>query len=95
MQVLPANDPWNAPVDLSPVDPNSGVILGKIGTSTPLHPDFGANYGGGPFGIPYIVVPDSQTRVPVTFDYADESDARPYPIPPNPPIEPATATIIF
>jgi hypothetical protein len=26
--------------------------------------------------------------VPVTIDYADESDAGPYPIPPNPPIEP-------
>ncbi len=75
-------------MDVSPVDPNSSLILGKIGTSTPLHPDFGANYGGGAFGIPYIVVPDSQTTVPVTFDYADESDAGPYPIPPNPLIEP-------
>src|ERR1700761_3086124 len=88
MQVFPASDPWNEGVDLSPVDPNSAVILGKIGTSTALHPDFGANYDGGPFGIPYVVVPDSQPKVSVTFDYADESDAGPYPIPANPPIEP-------
>jgi Putative Ig domain len=88
MQVFPASDPWNEAVDVSPVDANSATILGKIGASTPLHPDFGANYNGGPFGIPYIVVPDTQPSVPVTFDYADESDAGPYPIPPNPPIEP-------
>lgn len=88
LQVFPANDPWNQAIDAMPVDPNSSTILGKIGTSTSLHPDFGGNLGGEPFGIPYVVVPDSQARVPVTFDYADESDAGPYPIPPNPPIEP-------
>lgn len=88
LQVFPPSDPWNQPVDVAPVDGNSAAILARIGTSTPLHPDFGANYGGGPFGIPYIVVPDSQAKVSVSFDYADESDAGPYPIPANPPIEP-------
>lgn len=34
-----------------------------------------------------IVVPGSQSKVPVTFDYQEESDPGPYPIPPNPPIE--------
>jgi hypothetical protein len=52
-----------------------------------LHPDFGANWDGGPFGIPYVVVPGTQPKVPVTFDYADESDPGPYPIPANAPIE--------
>jgi uncharacterized protein (TIGR03437 family) len=33
------------------------------------------------------VVVNGQAKVPVTFDYADESDPGPYPIPPNPPIE--------
>jgi hypothetical protein len=32
-------------------------------------------------------VPASQPGIPVTFDYDDESDPGPYPIPPNPPIE--------
>jgi hypothetical protein len=32
-------------------------------------------------------VPGNQPRVPVSFDYADESDPGPYPIPANPPIE--------
>ena len=34
-----------------------------------------------------VVVAGSTPKVNVTFDYADESDAGPYPIPPSPPIE--------
>jgi hypothetical protein len=34
-----------------------------------------------------VIVPSNQATVPVSFDYADESDAGPYPIPMNPPIE--------
>jgi hypothetical protein len=34
-----------------------------------------------------MVAPSSQAGVPVSFDYADESDRGPYPIPPNAPIE--------
>ena len=34
-----------------------------------------------------VVVPGDQPRVEVTFDYDDESDPGPYPIPPNAPIE--------
>ena len=33
------------------------------------------------------IVPPTQPGVPVTFDYADESDRVPYPIPANVPIE--------
>ena len=42
---------------------------------------------GAPIGIPYVVVPGTQKKVPVTFKYADESDPGPYPIPPDAPIE--------
>ncbi|HRP07808.1 MAG TPA: hypothetical protein PLL69_04910, partial [Gemmatimonadales bacterium] len=87
-RIFPASDPWNTPIDQVPVDPNSAAIIAKIGATDRLHPDFGANWNGGPFGIPYIVVPDTLTRSAVTFDYASESDPGPYPIPPNPPIEP-------
>ncbi len=87
-RIFPATDPWNQPVDTAQVDPNSLAILSKIGLTTTLHPDFGANWNGGPFGIPYIVVPDTQPRLPVSFMYSDESDAGPYPIPANPPTEP-------
>ncbi|MBL8987643.1 MAG: hypothetical protein JNJ80_15325, partial [Gemmatimonadetes bacterium] len=85
--LFPADNPWNQPVDTAQVDPNSATIIASIGATKAFHPDFGANWNGGPFGIPYIVVAGNQTRVPVTFDYFDESDPGPYPIPPNAPIE--------
>ena len=53
----------------------------------PLHPDFGPVWEGVPIGIPYVVVPGTQKKVPVAFKYADESDSGPYPIPPDAPIE--------
>lgn len=84
---FPDDNPWNTPIDQEPVDPNSANIIASIGLNKNLHPDFGANWNGGPFGIPYVVVPGNQPRVPMTFDYDDESDPGPYPIPPNPPIE--------
>lgn len=84
---LPDDNPWNTPVDGAPVDPNSDALIASIGLTKGLHPDFGANYGGGPFGIPYIVVSGGTAGVNVTFDYADESDPGTYPIPANAPIE--------
>jgi len=84
---FPDDNPWNTPIDTEPVDANSANLINSIGPDRNLHPDFGANYNGGPFGIPYIVVPGSQARVPVSFYYNDESDPGPYPIPPNAPIE--------
>ena len=44
-------------------------------------------WDGAPNGIPYVLVGGTQAKVPVSFDYADESDPGPYPIPPNAPIE--------
>jgi Bacterial Ig-like domain (group 2) len=88
--IFPADNPWNTPIDTAAVDPNSAAIISNIGATTAFHPDFGANYNGGPFGIPYVVVSGTQALVNVTFDYADESDPGPYPIPPNPPIEPGS-----
>ncbi|MBI4942605.1 MAG: hypothetical protein HY830_17830, partial [Actinobacteria bacterium] len=49
--------------------------------------DFGANWDGGPFGIPYGVGAGTQAKVPVRFEYADESDRGPYPVPRNAPVE--------
>jgi len=69
------------------VDPNSDVLIASIGADANLHPDFGADYNGGPFGIPYLVVDGSVPAVPVSFAYANESDPGPYPIPPDAPIE--------
>jgi hypothetical protein len=85
--LFPQTNPWNTPISASPVDPNSANLIASIGLTTKLHPDFGANWNGGPFGIPYIVVPGTQKRKAITFDYSNESDPGPYPIPTNAPIE--------
>jgi hypothetical protein len=84
---FPANNPWNTAIDTQPVDPNSAKLIASIGDGTGLHPDFGANWDGGPFGIPYMVVGGTQAKVPMSFQYADESDPGPYPFPSNVPIE--------
>jgi hypothetical protein len=86
-QVFPADNPWNTDISSQPVDPNSVALIASIGMSTGLHPDFGTVWNGAPNGIPYVVVSGTQSKVPVTFDYAGESDPGPYPIPPNAPIE--------
>jgi hypothetical protein len=85
--MFPADNVWNTPVDSLPVDPNSAAYINSIGYNTYLHPDFGADWNGGPFGIPYTTVPGNQPRVAVTFGYAGESDPGPYPIPTAAPIE--------
>lgn len=87
LQVFPADNPWNLDVSGEPVDPNSDALIASIGLDTGLHPDFGTVWNGAPIGIPYVVVSGSQPKVPVTFQYADESDPGPYPIPPDAPIE--------
>jgi hypothetical protein len=84
---FPDDNPWNTPIDTASPDPNSAALIASIGVGTALHPDFGANLNGGPFGIPYIVVAGSTPGVTVTFDYAAESDPGPYPIPAGAPIE--------
>jgi len=86
--MLPADNIWNAPIDTLPVDPQSQTYINTIGANRTLKADFGSGlWEGGPIGIPYITVPGTQPRVPITFDYDDESDAGPYPIPPDAPIE--------
>ena len=84
---FPAGDAWNTPVDHASIDPNSDALIASIGRDKPLHPDFGTVYDGAPSGIPYIIATRSTPRVPVTFEYKDESDLGLYPIPPNAPIE--------
>jgi hypothetical protein len=69
-QVLPATNWWNQDVSAAPLDSNSAQYVSWIGATRQVHPDFGPP----PYGIPYVVVAGDQARVPVTFQYADESD---------------------
>jgi hypothetical protein len=86
-EVFPPNNPWNQRVNRLPVARNSAKLIASIGLSDPVHPDFGTVYNGAPNGIPFTVVSNRTRRVPVRFQYADESDRGPYPIPANAPIE--------
>jgi hypothetical protein len=91
---MPASSYWHADVRSLPVHEKSAAWVNTIGATLPLRTDFGSGlWEGGPIGIPYVVVPGTQPRVDVEFDYWEESDpgapGEPpgYPIPPNPPIE--------
>ncbi|MEI7742221.1 MAG: hypothetical protein WCK58_00570 [Chloroflexota bacterium] len=76
--VFPADNVWNVRVDGRAVAPNSATMVASIGKTATFHMDFGS-YAG--YGIPYQVVDATTPRRTVTFDYADESDPGPYPIP--------------
>jgi hypothetical protein len=82
--VFPADNPWNRDVSGDPVDPRSDAYIASMGASTKLHPDFGSDPT---FGIPWVAGPGAQPKVPMSFDYADESDPGPYPFPPDAPVE--------
>src|SRR5664279_6241431 len=80
--IFPAANAWNQRVDTLPVAADSAQLIGSMGATTGLHPDFGSGlYDGAPIGIPFDVVSKSTPRSRVTFDYADESDKVSYPIP--------------
>jgi hypothetical protein len=90
-QVFPVTNWWNLDISAAPVDGGSesfidfvsGRTLANPSAVRRMHPDFGPP----PYGIPYVVVPGTQSAVPVHFvDYPEQSDAgapgRPgYPIP--------------
>ena len=86
-QIFPSDNPWNQDISGEPVDSNSAVLIASIGNDTGLHPDFGTFWDNRPMGFSYVVVPGTLAKSQVSFDYADESDSGPYPIPLNPPIE--------
>jgi hypothetical protein len=87
--MFPADNVWNTPITNLPVDPHSAQWLASMDSATTnLHPDFGPSGDPStPYGIPYTVVSPSQPLVPVTFQYADQSDPGPYPFGPDTPIE--------
>lgn len=86
-EVFPPDNPWNRDISRDPVDPRSERYIANIQAhgDPNLHPDFGSNPD---YGIPYVVVPAEQPRVPIRFtEYGDESDPGPYPVPLDAPIE--------
>src|SRR6202041_1262565 len=86
---FPADNLWNQNIANATVDPNSAAIISFIGTSDPVHPDFGSGeFNGSSIGIPYIVVDSDQAPVAVNYtESGDESDPGPMPVPASAPIE--------
>ena len=82
--VFPADNAWNRDVSADAVDPRSDAYIASIGGDRFLHPDFGSDPS---YGIPWTSVPGTQPRVPMSFDFDDESDPGPYPFPPSAPVE--------
>ena len=84
--LLPANNVWNRDISALPTAAGSAAIIQAIDPQNMahLHPDFGSDPS---YGIPYNVVGSGQPKLSVGFDYADDSDPGPYPIPPNPLVE--------
>ena len=83
--IFPADNPWNTRIDDTskfPVHANSATYLSKMSPATHLHPDWG-DWSTNHYGIPWQVVPSTQPAVPMTFQYATESDPGPYPFPAN------------
>jgi hypothetical protein len=84
-RMFPPDNPWNQDISAAPVHPRSAAYIESIGAGVNLHADFGSHPE---YGIPYVVAPAGQPRVPVEFvEYGDESDPGPYPIPPDAPVE--------
>ena len=86
--LFPADNAWNRRVDTLPVAAGSGATVAAIGSAKTMHADFGSGlWDGGPIGIPVTIVGKAQRKSAVAFEYADESDRGPYPIPPGVRIE--------
>ena len=92
--IFPLDNPINQNISQSPVDSRSDAIISLIGTPT-VKPDFGSGlWEGRPIGIPYILVCNSQSKIPIVFrgndydnNYGSQSDPGPYPVPLSAPIE--------
>jgi hypothetical protein len=79
---FPADNYWHADISRLPVHVRSAQWLSHMqGSTRRLHADFGPSFGAQPvpYGIPVTIV-NGITRVPVSFDYADESDKVRYPL---------------
>lgn len=81
--MFPLENEWNRDISAEPADAHSADYLAYMGAgSLYLQPDFGGQYGQ-----PYLVVPSTQPRVPMSFLYASQSEPGPYPFPADVPIQ--------
>jgi hypothetical protein len=94
ISIFPSDNQLNRNISQDQVDSHSDAIIALIGTPS-VKPDFGSGlWEGNPVGIPFILICNGQTKIPVVFrannydgNYGNESDPGPYPIPLTAPIE--------
>jgi hypothetical protein len=84
MQIFPADSAWNEDISRRPVRTNSDALIAQISGDL-----LSSRRALRVFKeMNFVLVPDSQLPVPITFTYyGNESDPSPYPIPANLPIE--------
>ena len=86
--MFPADNVWNTNIAKLPVNKHSAAWLASMDSATTyLHPDFGPNPGGYPYGIPFTIVTRKHKLLKIKFTYASESNKGPYPFGPDTPIE--------
>lgn len=84
MQIMPATSAWNEDISRRPLLANSEAMINQIISDLATNRRTLRVF----FEMNFALVPDTQPLTPITFfNYADESDPSPYPIPTNLPIE--------
>ncbi len=79
MRIFPDDNPWNEDISRRPVHPKSKEVIATMEPNRHLY--FNADMG-------FVIVPTNQKKVEVKIvDYPGESDAGPYPVPDETPIE--------
>ncbi len=84
MQIMPKDSPWNEDISARPVLLNSDAMITQI--MTDLRSDRRTLRLS--HEMNFVLVPDNQPAIPISFfNYPDESDPSPYPVPTNLPVE--------
>jgi hypothetical protein len=84
MQIFPLTSAWNEDISKRPLLSNSDAMITQITSDLASSRRALRAFTE----MNYVLVPDNQPNVPIDFfNYADQSDPSPYPIPSNLPIE--------
>jgi hypothetical protein len=84
MQIFPVTSAWNEDISKRPVLGNSDAMVAQVISDLATNRRTLRVF----FEMNFALVPDNQPLMPIQFfNYADESDPSPYPIPANLPIE--------
>lgn len=84
MQIFPVTNAWNEDISKRPLLANSDAMIAQVKADLATNRQTLRVF----FEMNFVLAPDNQPLVPIQFfNYADESDPSPYPIPTNLPIE--------